>query len=179
MVPCGKYSSGIQIGAAPKKRRGPENLPRWLKSRVWRGGAVGQVVGGGSSGAVSGKGLGGCAVAVGKRVGCGRTTLVAQPLTNSSASSMPMTTWQRRPIWPSVSLTHRIFARVATIVQRGSRVQKGRYSIVWAAETRPPLPLVQESRAERRAKVPDHAPRSERPHSHAWGMGPVYARALR
>src|SRR5258708_29853376 len=138
MVPCGKYSPGIQTGEAPKKRTGPEKLPNCLKSRVWSGGAVGQVPGDGSSGAVSGKGLGGCAVAVGKRVGCSRTSVVvvvAQPLTNSSASSMPMTTWQRRPIWPSLSLTHRIVARVATIVQRGSRVRKGRYSIVWAAET--------------------------------------------
>src|SRR5260221_7473999 len=129
MVPCGKYASGIQIGEAPKKRTGPEKLPNCLKSRVWTGGAVGQVVGGGASGAVSGKGLGGCAVAVGRGVGCGRTSVVAQPLTNSSASSMPMTTQQRRPIWLSVSLTHGIFARVATIVQRGSRVRKGRCPI--------------------------------------------------
>src|SRR5260370_35021779 len=98
MVAGGKYSSGIQIGEAPKKRTGPEKLPNCLKSRVCSGGVVGQVVGGGSSGAVSGKGLGGCAVAVGDGVGWGRTSVVvAQPLTNSSASSMP-TTRQRRPI---------------------------------------------------------------------------------
>src|SRR5712691_5354141 len=101
MVPCGKYSSGIQIGEAPKKRTGPEKLPNCLKSRVCSGGAVGQVVGGGSSGAVTGKGLGGCAVAVGNGVGWGRTSeVVAQPLTSSTASSMPTTTRQRqwRPI---------------------------------------------------------------------------------
>jgi hypothetical protein len=62
-VPCGKYSSGIQIGAAPKKRTGPEKLPNCVKSMCWRGGAVGQVVGGGSSGTVSGKGLGGWSMA--------------------------------------------------------------------------------------------------------------------